>query len=237
MALHVQRAYHLSPCNNLLTTSQNTHDLGDQWNGEDLSIFSVDDRLLPQSALPVSPSTTSLVGDSTPTLTDSYVNSRNLKENLKTPSISSVPSTRTPELTSAPGFRAAEAYVRPSPLATAGKLLESGFDLRNCVFTFRLLADKSTGEDRPTEIFLPEFHFPKDKCEVEVSGGKWSIGNYEEDGGIMQKLKWWHNEGEQWIKVTGVRNSLQNTMAGGEEELGYLNQCQQTTYGYGCSVM
>ncbi|OBT49094.1 hypothetical protein VE00_00118 [Pseudogymnoascus sp. WSF 3629] len=215
----------------------NTHALGDQWNGEDFSVFSLDDRLLPQSALPVSASNASIANASSATLGDSYINSRNLKDNLKTPSISSVPS-NAPELTAAPGYRAAEAYVRPSPIATAGKLLQSGFDLRNYTFTMRLAADSATAEDKPTEVLLPEFHFPSDKCVVEVSGGKWSIGHFDEDGGMTQKLKWWHNKGEQWLKVVGVRNIIQGAgPSGGEEEMGYLSQCQQAVYGTKCSVM
>ncbi|KAL5354350.1 hypothetical protein ACLOAV_000439 [Pseudogymnoascus australis] len=220
----------------------NTHALGDQWNGEDFSVFSLDDRLLPQSALPVSASNASVANAShanasSATLGDSYINSQNLKDNLKTPSISSTPS-NAPELTAAPGYRAAEAYVRPSPIATAGKLLQSGFDLRNYTFTMRLVADGATAEDKPTEVLLPAFHFPSDKCVVEVSGGKWSIGHYDEDGGLTQKLKWWHNEGEQWLKVIGVQNSIQGMgPSGGEEEMGYLSQCQQAIYGSRCSVM
>jgi hypothetical protein len=144
-----------------------------------------------------------------------------------------------PELTSNPGYRAAEAYIRPSPIGTVGKLLQSGFDLRNCTFTFKLVAEKPTAENKPTEIFLPECHFPKDKCTVEVSGGKWSIGHFDEDCGLAQKLKWWHAEGEQMIKVTGMKMNLQSNPAGGagEEELGYLDQCQETTYGDKCSMM
>lgn len=102
----------------------------------------------------------------------------------------------------------------------------------------RLAADSATTEDKPTEVLLPGFHFPSDECVVEVSGGKWSIGHYDEDGGLTQKLKWWHNEGDQWLKVVGVRNSIQGTgPSGGEEEMGYLYQCQQAIYGSKCSVM
>jgi hypothetical protein len=66
-----------------------------------------------------------------------------------------------------------------------------------------------------------------------VSGGKWSISNDDgEGGGVIQILKWWHREGEQTLKVTGVRSASQAILAG-EEEAGYLDQCQQTK----CSVM
>jgi hypothetical protein len=162
----------------------------------------------------------------------SAINPGNLKSKLKTPSISSEVTDQTPELTNSPGFRAAEAYVRPSPISTVGKILNHGFDLRNCIFTFRVHAHKAGTEDKPTEIFLPEFHFPKDQCEVDVSGGKWTISTGDVDGHMIQRLKWWHMEGEQTIKVKGVIRK-QNTIVGNGEEEGYLDQCQQTK----CSVM
>jgi hypothetical protein len=163
---------------------------------------------------------------------ESSVSPGNLQAKLKTPSISSKATDVPPELTNAPGFRAAEAYVRPSPISTAGRILEQGFDLRSCVFTLRLRALQTGSGGTPTEIFLPEFHFPKDKCDIEVSSGKWTISMDEEDGGMIQKLRWWHVEGEQSIRVTGVQRR-QNTKLGKEEEEGYLDQCQQNK----CCVM
>jgi hypothetical protein len=185
---------------------------------------------------PPNGSTSSLIpkaGSNTKTenFDESGVNPGNLKDKLRTPSISSK-MTDAPELTNAPGFRAAEAYVRPAPIETVGKIINYGFDLRNCIFTLRLQAPKAGSEDQPTEIFLPEFHFPKDKCEVEVSSGKWTISTDDEDGGLIQKLRWWHVEGEHSIQVTGVRRS-QNTMLGREDEEGYLDQCQPSK----CNVM
>lgn len=163
---------------------------------------------------------------------ESTVHPGNIKDKLKTPSISSKTTDGPPELTSNPGFRAAEAYVRPSPISTAGKIVNYGFDLRNCVFTMTLRAQKPTTEEEPTEVFLPEFHFPSDKCSVEVSGGKWKISTDDADGGMIQRLRWWHVEGEQKLKVTGVQRR-QNMSLGKEEEEGYLDQCQQSK----CSVM
>ena len=214
--------------------------MGDQWNGEDLSIFSLDDRPLPLSPVSPSPtnnSSTSLVQKAGPNTKKensdiSTVNPGNLKVKLKTPSISSNATDGPPELTNAPGFRAAEAYVRPAPIATVGRVVSHGFDLRNCIFTLQLHAHETASEERPTEIFLPEFHFPKDRCEVEVSSGKWTIGVDDEDGGMIQRLRWWHIEGHHSIKVTGVQRR-QNMMLGKEEEEGYLDQCQQSK----CSVM
>jgi hypothetical protein len=158
----------------------------------------------------------------------SAVNPRNLKANLKTPLISSM-RTDAPELTNAPGFRAAEAYVRPSPITAVGTILSYGFDLRNCTFTLRLQADEPDG--RATEISLPDFHFPKDKCEIQISSGKWALSTDDTDGALIQKLKWWHLGGEQTIKITGVRRS--QAMMLGDDEENYLEQCQQSN----CSVM
>jgi hypothetical protein len=92
------------------------------------------------------------------------------------------------------------------------------------------MATEETTDETPTEIFLPEFHFPQDKCEVEVSAGKWAIATDDRDGGLIQKLKWWHLKGEHTIKVTGLRRAQQ---LGLDEEEGYLDQCQQNN----CSIM
>jgi hypothetical protein len=207
---------------------QNKHHLGDQWNGEDLSIFSLDDQPLPVSALPSSPmnaSTASLVDQKTGRnySDEATVNPANLRSNLKTPSISSKRSESPPEISNTPGFRAAEAYVRPSPIAALGTIIEYGFDLRNCTFSFKFKAHKATSDEAATEIILPDFHFPKDKCEVEVSAGKWTLSTDDHEGALIQKLKWWHAEGEHSIKVTGI---LRVQQMGREDDPTYLEQCQ-----------
>ncbi|CAG8954883.1 hypothetical protein HYFRA_00008570 [Hymenoscyphus fraxineus] len=226
-----------------LYMTENNHKLGDQWNGEDLSIFSLDDRPLPLSPVPptsTNGSATSLDQKAGPTTkkefsSEATVHPGNLEAKLRTPSISSAATTdKPPELTNSPGFRAAEAYVRPSPIATVGDIVGYGFDLRNAVFYFKVKGGQ-VSPDNPTEIFLPEFHFPKDQSEIEVSSGKWAISTDDADGGMIQRLRWWHGEGEHSIKVKGVQRR-QNMALGKEEEEGYLDQCQQTTSGK-CSVM
>ena len=107
----------------------------------------------------------------------------------------------------------------------------SGFDLKNCVFTFTLDCDQASTEDVPTEVFLPEFHFPKDNIQVEVSSGKWTISVDDMDGGI-QRLKWVHAVGKQNMTVKGVQRS-QGIALGREEDVGYLEQCRRSN----CTVM
>lgn len=112
-------------------------------------------------------------------------------------------------------------------------MLSSGFDLRNCIFTLALECKDAATEDAPTEVFLPEYHFPRDNVSVEVSSGKWAISIDEADGGVIQKLRWWHDQGKQSLKVQGVKKRQGTSLDQGEEAPGYLEQCRQS----GCSLM
>ena len=220
---------------------QNNHQWGDLWNGEDLSIFSLDDKPLPlhpnpNSEVPgpqfrnmstVSVDRTSPAFSQSRSTDQSPVLPENLKNTLSTPSISSQKSNTPAEIGSTPGFRAAEAYVRPSPIATVGNVTSSGFDLRNATFTFSLECKNPATEKVPTEIFLPEFHFPRDNTAVEVSSGKWTISVDDMDGGLIQRLRWYHGAGKQNMTVKGVQRR-QGMALGKEEEEGYLEQCSQS---------
>ena len=124
--------------------------------------------------------------------------------------------------------------MRPSPIATIGNVASSGFDLRNAVFTFSLECKIAAPEEVPTEIFLPEFHFPRDNTSVEVTSGKWTISVDDMDEGLIQKLRWYHGAGVQSMTVKGVQRR-QGMALGKEEEEGYLEQCRQKTST--CSIM
>ncbi|KAF3067359.1 hypothetical protein GL218_08556 [Daldinia childiae] len=230
-----------------LYSATNDHQRGDQWNGEDLSIFSVDDQTLPVSSVPRTPdlnqSTSSLLKTATTNSRkevedETSVTPSNLKRTLTNPSISSsTPPSPNPELTNAPGYRAAEAYVRPAPIVTNGPIVNYVFDLKNCEFTLNI-DGTSAPSDFPTTVFLPEYHFPKEQCTVVVSSGKWEISTDDDEQSWIQKLRWWHSDGKQSLKVTGLIRP-HNTLTGTAEEAGYLEQCQQS-YGFdvkSCSVM
>ena len=142
-----------------------------------------------------------------------------------------------------PGFRAAEAFIRPSPIYTAGTLESTGFDLRNATFTLSLIRESllttsSAGNDAfTTEIFLPQYHFPREEIDIKVSSGKWTISvenEFEEDNGGagVQILRWWHGSGKQNLIVKGVRR--QGSLTRREEEEGYFAQCSQAAQ---CGVM
>lgn len=132
-------------------------------------------------------------------------------------------------------FRAAEAYVRPTPVATHGDIVSYGFDLRNCEFKFALYAPSTTSEDAPTEIFLPEYHFPPEHVIVKVSGGKWTIGMEQKGNVHIQKLKWWHAEGNQTLSVRCV-TTRQDITPGWLKGVLYIDrlwQCREN----GCLIM
>ncbi|KAH8903255.1 glycoside hydrolase [Coniochaeta sp. PMI_546] len=225
-----------------LYMTQNDHERGDQWNGEDLSIFSVDDKPLPVSPLPRSPdpmaSTNDLlsVDSASPTPSsirkdvdsETGVTPANLRRTMTNASISSVP-----QPSSTTGYRAAEAFVRPAPIAVAGTITGYYFDLKRCEFNLSLLAESEAGKDAPTTLFLPDYHFPKDGCTVEVSSGKWEISSDEDEGPLVQRLRWWHGDGEQRIRVTGLVRKYNSSED--EEEGGYYEALGR---GIGsCSVM
>ena len=91
-------------------------------------------------------------------------------------------------------------------------------------------ASKATSKDAPTEIFLPDLHFPGHGTEVEISSGQWTIGLDEATQVPVQKLKWWYGKGRQTLTVKGVVRRNGFTPSGDDE--GYLNQYWQG----GCSV-
>lgn len=140
----------------------------------------------------------------------------NLRRTLTNASITSVPQ----PTSTTPGYRAAEAFVRPAPISVAGTITGYFFDLKGCEFNLTLEAEKEAGGEAPTVVFLPEYHFPKDGCTVEVTSGKWEISSDEEEGPIVQRLRWWHGEGEQRIRIGGLVRRY-NAAEGTEGDGGY----------------
>jgi hypothetical protein len=70
------------------------------------------------------------------------------------------------------GGRALEAVVRPYPLKTAGEPLRLCYDFHTRRFEFEFRGDPQV--TAPTEIYLPELHYP-DGCAVEVSDGTYQL--------------------------------------------------------------
>uniref|UniRef100_A0A2D3VJB4 Related to glycosyl hydrolase n=1 Tax=Ramularia collo-cygni TaxID=112498 RepID=A0A2D3VJB4_9PEZI len=221
-------------------TADNSHEWGDQWNGEDLSIFSKDDLEVKMEE----------DGDGG-VVTPGSLGKTLSVDGMSTSSSSGDKGGRKM------GYRAAEAYIRPVPRAVHGRIVKYGFDLKKCVFELEVDAKEATTDvDFPTEIFLPSVHFPaptsggagddnhgagvEGKVEVEISGGKFEIRN-EGDG--RRILRWWHGVGEQRIRVKGVVRKLGGNNGEGVngedgkdgEDEGYLEAYWRL--GKGCGVM
>lgn len=225
-----------------LYTANNSHRWGDNWNGEDLSIYCAEDKQIPTSP---TARTTGDLSEQQNIENDprhpSQVGPGNLKKTLSADSTMSPPSSAAASAASASaGYRAAEAFIRPYPIATHGSVTSNMFDLKNSIYTYTLSSPTSTPEDYPTEVFLPNFHFPTQQTHVEVSGGKWTIGLRETEGiegAEQQVLRWWHGEGEQKLVVKGVKRQRGAGQVGAEHDDndGYLKQYLEM--GKQCAVM
>lgn len=202
--------------------TENNHQWGDQWNGEDLSIYSHDDLELPAGDASRSLNSNSpAYSESHSSGGESGVGPRNLKGALVSPSISSE------EPSQPKGYRAAEAFLRPSPIYVSGTLESHVFDFQNCRFTMSLTAKKATPSDAPTEIYLPDFHFPEAATVVSVSGGKWEFDLYEIQSIKIQRLRWWHAGGEQNIQIEGLKRQPGEIANQSCENMTYFDQCQR----------
>lgn len=225
-----------------LYTASNNHHWGDNWNGEDLSIYCPEDKQIPTS--PTAGTTNELSNQQSIENDPNHpaqVGPGNLKKTLSVDSMSAPSSSAAVAAASdTAGYRAAEAFIRPYPIATHGAITSNAFDLKNSLYTFSLSSPSSTPQDYPTEIFLPNFHFPTQQTQVEVSGGKWTIGLRETegiDGAEQQVLRWWHGEGEQTVSVRGVKRPRGAGTVGREQDDndGYLRQYLEM--GKQCAVM
>ncbi|CAG8060001.1 unnamed protein product [Penicillium olsonii] len=181
--------------------AQNDHEGGDQWNGEDLSIYSQDDLELPRTittSLSKLPETT-LIEKQSDSMSQRWRNSFKSRE-VPSPGISfrnSSARTRS--------YRAAEAFVRPSPIRVHGKLESHAFDLKNCKFSMKLHAEQTLVHS-PSEIYLPYFHFPPASTVISANAGSWEITETEFDRIKVQCLRWWHPEGKAEINVKGLKH-------------------------------
>ncbi|KAI9722417.1 MAG: hypothetical protein M1828_004784 [Chrysothrix sp. TS-e1954] len=204
-------------------TATNCHNWGDQWNGEDLSIYSLDDMTLPKSGH----SRTGSVNSQDPS-SPSYTESDRAEDPLLAKSKMTT-SNRDKRRSDGKGLRAAQAVVRPTPVATHGAVLSYGFNLAKCEFELKLTTETSAIEDPPTEIFLPEYHFPESKIEVQVSSGRYEIYTDDIELGSSQRLRWWHEDGDQSLNIKGIVHK-DETLA---DSQGILDQCRDK----GCFVM
>ncbi|KAF3203472.1 hypothetical protein TWF192_002900 [Orbilia oligospora] len=175
----------------------NNHEWGDQWNGEDLSIYGRDDTA-PERDDPGRPLLEPY--HDSPRDASNTIDSGSIKNTLSNTPMSIERSSTS--IGTSTGTRAADAFIRPAPIKISGVTTAYSFNLAQSVFSLAVNAI-ATAELSPSEIFVPLYHFPKDKLDVVISDGKWA---YDTE---TQILKWWHSGGSQTFKVTGVKRFLQ----------------------------
>lgn len=201
-------------------TASNSHQWGDQWNGEDLSIFSTDDQPLPMTSASLSGGSSSASLD---TDASSLASRDPKKEQLRL-----LNRVDDPE---AGHFRAAQAYIRPTPVATHGDLQSHLFDLRANKFMMEVTAQTPASDDAPSEIFLPTFHFERGQFDVQTSGGRWDLDVDDTEGTLTQRLRWWNPAGNHSLTVKASSRRTGLSLGKAEDE-GWIDLCMDK-----CQVM
>jgi len=197
-------------------TCQNDHPRGDQWNGEDLSIWSPSDThhlhlkhstsSTPETTLVEQPNSSQSAGrqfrssssDGSADSADALMKTKNyIETNVEQPTMAfSFPFNAS--LNS--GSRAFEAFVRPAPIVLAGRPSAYGFDMRTCTFSMSMVPFQyDCPEDAPTEVFVPEYFFQDCEPEIVASSGRWVMYR------PAQILRWWHSGAEeQTLKISSA---------------------------------
>ncbi|KAL0242313.1 hypothetical protein I308_105942 [Cryptococcus tetragattii IND107] len=140
----------------------NVHEWGDNWNGEDLSLWSVDDK--EQESYHDSSRS------NTPNLSSSFNNLTNSSATLMVPMSGASKLCPSPSMVESGDFspavvldgsRAAAAFCRPYPVATVGIPERIDFDIPSTKFKFtvRVRADDIANQTIYTEIYLPFVHY------------------------------------------------------------------------------
>lgn len=151
----------------------NTHAWGDGWNGEDLSVWSLDDasntEQIQAEAMSRQGSSATLSDQQKPlskkTSAQESVIIRSLSKDDEPQRVRRsilVPPSVLPLVN---GTRAAPAFYRPYPIATAGKPISIDFDIPSATFRLVLELDGDDGfpyNGEPTEIFVPLVHYAQD---------------------------------------------------------------------------
>lgn len=143
----------------------NSHQWGDGWDGEDLSIWSEDDMTSPpsQASLSAMPflGASSTPSSSAPTTNFSSGASSGASSLMVKTTDTSEDLTRPDWQTLRDGTRAAAAFCRPYPVATVGSPVEIDFNIKSSEFslTIEVAAEDLNDSSLATEIYLPYLHY------------------------------------------------------------------------------
>lgn len=178
--------------------AENTNQWGENWNGEDLSVWSLDTYSPQPKSLTMeheSSSSASSIGESTSrTPPVSYLTDVSFFTAAAEPSTALLAAKDVSNNDSSQGSggaRAIEAFVRPYPLSVAGIPISVDFDIKSSHFTLVIeIQDgmlKEGSEDLPTEIFLPPVHYGDPTQDVNMVGHGETSVTQTEDGAVSAR--------------------------------------------------
>lgn len=137
---------------------ENSHQWGDGWNGEDLSIWSPDDmgRRTKQEEYPIHPPASIIPRGLTPESTTSLLASLKLTNGSMADVHKAISF-----LDLNDGARSLPAFCRPFPMSVVGRPVQVDFDIKSSLFklTISVRSEDVKDPDIPTEIFVPLVHY------------------------------------------------------------------------------
>lgn len=93
------------------------------------------------------------------------------------------------------GFRAIDSLKRPYAIAISGEFIESEFNLKELKYELHIRGDSRNF----TKIYLPNWHFPSDGVDIQVSSGR-----FEFNENNPEVLEWHHGSGVQKIVCKNI---------------------------------
>lgn len=140
----------------------NSHRWGDNWNGEDLSLWSSDDTRAASgtavSNYSMRSSDSASFNPSTSLLTPSMASSQTLTSRSVSPKGIASGEDVTPQLIM-DGARSVSAFCRPYPVYTVGSPERIDFDVKSSTFKLQVRVSPTDANGKVTEIYVPFVHY------------------------------------------------------------------------------
>ena len=173
--------------------SKNSHEWGDNWNNEDFSIWSSDDKLK-DPYLTIKSSNDMKIMNKSESIPLSF--------DAEVECVSCPPTARSEKL-DYNGFRALDALLRPFPVKINGSFIEADFNLTAKSYNIKIKGEECSEKDKIASwVFLPSYHFPLKDVTIHSSSSKFTYDP------TYQILKWFHGSGLQTLEITlNIKNS------------------------------
>jgi hypothetical protein len=170
----------------------NNNQTGDEWNLEDLSLFSRDQQRSPPNARNSNSARSPTVVRAASSPIPNHMNRDGKARADAAPALVPVSMPYDPSA----GGRACEAFVRPYATKIAGTPITNVFHRQLRRFVLEFVDDPCVTADHPTEIFIPHAQFPNG-FEVKVSDGYHRLlSDLSDDNATVHfyTLLYWHSQ-------------------------------------------